>query len=219
MKTKTIVVITLVFYTVVAFSFLNAAEKYSPLEIDYTVQDVSCYDKTDGKIDIHVKGGKSPYIIVWDNGISALSLENLRAGEYSVKICDARGKMITQHFCIDSPKPLSLNLTADLNNQLDFLNSKSNIQVEGGTPWEIDDQAYYFYRLNGSANYNDSLTIESGVYMFTVEDSRGCKLDREVYLQNLSSGTSGNNNQNKQLPVLKIRRNEMIRQMAYSDLH
>lgn len=219
MKTKTILIITLVFNTVIAFSNLRAAEKYSPLEIDYSIEDVSCYEKTDGKINISIKGGKAPYIIVWDNGISALSLENLRAGEYSVKVCDARGKMITQHFCIDSPKPLSLNMTADLNNKLDFINSVSNIQVDGGSPWNSEDQSSYFYRLNESANYNDSIRIESGVYLLTVEDSKGCKLEREVYLQNISSEKLVMSNYRKQLPVLKIRRNDLHRQMAYSDLH
>jgi hypothetical protein len=217
MKTKTILVITLVFYTIIVFSFSNAAEKYSQMEIDYTIKDVSCYNKTDGRIDIQIRGGKAPYIIVWDNGISALSLENLRAGEYSVKVCDARGKMVTQYFCIDSPKQLNFNLTAELNNQLDFINSKSNIQVEGGTPWEVENQPYYFFRLNGSANYDDSLTIESGVYNFSIEDSKGCKMEREVYLQNGNSGTSTITN--KQLPVLRIRRNDLLRQMAFSDLH
>jgi hypothetical protein len=219
MKAKTILVITLVSYAITAFSFLRATEKPSPLEIVYSIQEISCYDKTDGKIDIHIKGGKAPYIIVWDNGSSSLCIENLRKGEYSVNVCDALGKMISQQFIIDSPTPISLNLTTDLNNQLDFLNSKSNIKVEGGSPWELNDQPYYFYRLNDSANYNDSLIIESGIYTFTVEDSKGCKINREVYLENISAKMVERNSIPSHLPELKIRKNEIIHQVVFSDLH
>lgn len=219
MKTKTILILTLVFYTVTAFSILRAGEKYSPLEIDYSIKDVSCYDRTDGKIDIFIKGGKAPYIIVWDNGLSNLSLENLRVGEYSVKVCDARGKMITQYFCIDAPKPISINMTAELSTKLDFLNAKSNVQVEGGTPWKLEEQEHYFFRLNGIANYNDSISIESGIYNLTVEDSKGCKTNKEIFLENLSPGESKENNKHHDLPVLKIRKNQMIRQLALTDIN
>ncbi len=91
MKTISITAVTLMF-ALNTFATNIKKEKVEDLKIEYTKTDVSCFGKTDGKIEIAVSGGILPYIIVWDNGLSSLELNDLRSGDYSVKVCDARGK-------------------------------------------------------------------------------------------------------------------------------
>ena len=157
-------------------------EKIQDLKIEYTKSDVSCFGKTDGKIEIQIFGGKAPYIVVWDNGFYSMSLNNLRNGEYSVKVCDARGKTAVQYINIETPSPLQLSFNSQTTTFVDAIGGAMNAKILGGSPWEIENTDYYFVKINDQAFLDDSKSLPDGEYIFSVEDAHGCTLQKPVLI-------------------------------------
>lgn len=217
MKLQTKLIIALIIYAISGFMVLNASENYPKLKIQSVVKDVSCYGLSDGKIEIEIQGGKAPYIVVWDNGSSGLIIDNLRSGIYSVKVCDARGKILSENFSIESPDPIELTFDNNLKYSLDFLNSMANIELQGGTPWVVDDKEIYFFRLNDCANFNDSIVIQSDIYELSIEDSRGCTLRKEVYIENINIDNSVSVIDRSQ-SVVRLKKNEPTKKPVESSL-
>jgi hypothetical protein len=179
MKTISITAITLMF-ALNTYATNIKKEKVEDLKIEYTKTDVSCFGKTDGKIEIDVTGGILPYIIVWDNGLSSLELNDLRSGDYSVKVCDARGKETIAFIKIDSPSPIQLSMNSNQETFIDGLSGVMNAKITGGTPWDIENTDFYFIRLNDQANFDNPTTLKDGEYEFSVEDANKCVLVKRV---------------------------------------
>jgi gliding motility-associated-like protein len=59
------------------------------IEINTTVNHVTCKDHHNGKIFTDVEGGIPPYNYLWSNGEILESIEQLSLGEYSVTITDS----------------------------------------------------------------------------------------------------------------------------------
>lgn len=77
------------------------------LKIEYTVENVSAYGKSDGSIDLTVTGGISPYQYNWSNGSVEEDINSLSAGMYSVTVTDAidstaLDSIIVSQPCLDS---------------------------------------------------------------------------------------------------------------------
>jgi hypothetical protein len=179
MKTISITAVTLMF-ALNSFATNIKKEKVEDLKIEYTKTDVSCFGKTDGKIEIAVTGGILPYIIVWDNGLSSLELNDLRSGDYSVKVCDARGKETIAFIKIDSPSPIQLSMNSNQETFIDGLSGVMNAKITGGTPWDIENTDFYFIRLNDQANFENPTTLKDGEYEFSVEDANKCVFVKRV---------------------------------------
>mgnify|MGYP000527676205 CR=1 FL=1 len=60
----------------------------TPIDIDYSKIDVTCYGASDGSIDVNVSGGAPPYQIAWSNFGTGFSQSNLSAGDFIVTITD-----------------------------------------------------------------------------------------------------------------------------------
>jgi hypothetical protein len=179
MKTIGITAVTLMF-ALNTFATNIKKEKVEDLKIEYTKTDVSCFGKTDGKIEIAVTGGILPYIIVWDNGLSSLELNDLRSGDYSVKVCDSRGKETIAHIKIDSPSPIQLSMNSNHETFIDGLSGVMNAKITGGTPWDIENTDFYFIRLNDQANFENPTKLKDGEYEFSVEDANKCVFVKRV---------------------------------------
>ncbi|MBK8806263.1 MAG: SprB repeat-containing protein [Bacteroidales bacterium] len=80
----------------------------SPLVIgDYNT---SCNIDGDGSIEIEIAGGVAPYSIAWSNGVvNQETIENLKAGTYSVLVTDKNGCSATASITLT--KPVNCNCT------------------------------------------------------------------------------------------------------------
>lgn len=67
------------------------AQIYSPpmLVVTAAVADASCPDSPDGSVVLTIAGGTQPYTVIWDDGSSGLSRNELLPGSYSVVVTDA----------------------------------------------------------------------------------------------------------------------------------
>ncbi len=76
---------------------------YCNLEIDATVNQISCNADDNGEIQLNVSGGATPYTFNWNNGSTAEDISNLAPGYYGVTITDNEGCIATRKFRLNEP--------------------------------------------------------------------------------------------------------------------
>lgn len=134
-----------------------------------TASDITCYDGSDGLIDIAVKGGVAPYSYAWNNSASSQDLNDIKAGSYSVRIVDHNG-------CRDSLLNISIKqpdlLIAKVVRVKPLLKYGRNdgaidINVTGGV------KPYHYSWTNGAVTQNLA-SIPGGNYAVKIKDGNGC---------------------------------------------
>ncbi len=66
------------------------------LTLDYTSEDASCQDIADGTVDLNIDGGTQPITVLWPDGNTTVSRQDLLTGTYRVIITDANGCTASQ---------------------------------------------------------------------------------------------------------------------------
>lgn len=142
------------------------------------ITDVSCYEGSDGAIDLTVSGGEEPYTFVWSRvggGFSASTedVSNLEAGTYSVTITDANNcTYVVDEIVVGQPSELQLTQDSVVDvSCFEFSDGSIGISVLGGTP------PYIFAWLGPdgyTADTEDIQDLLAGVYGVTVTDDNGC---------------------------------------------
>lgn len=75
--------------TVASKTFLLLQPEATPLDLNFTVADVTYFGGDDGSIDLDAAGGTSPYTLLWSNGEASERIEQLSAGWYTVTVTDS----------------------------------------------------------------------------------------------------------------------------------
>ncbi|MBI3135657.1 MAG: T9SS type A sorting domain-containing protein [Bacteroidetes bacterium] len=144
-----------------------------------TENDVTCFEGTDGSVDILASGGAGTISYSLD-GItfqSSNSISGLTAGEYDLTILDAVGCYGYSSFVIEQPTEIKAYVS-----HLDVTcNGADNgviyASASGGTPT-------YMYSLN-NITFGASGTFTSlggGLHTVYVQDAQGCQVEKNVYL-------------------------------------
>ena len=138
-----------------------------PLSASATLQQVSCFNASNGGINLTVSGGTTPYTYNWSNGQTTEDLTNIPSGTYSVTITDINGCFTSNTFTIIQPSNYSVSLTPQ--NVLCFGGNSGQIfsVVNGGT-------APYTYLWNSGANTSNLTGLIAGNYTLSVIDNNGC---------------------------------------------
>ena len=81
-------------------------------DISFLIESVltrpSCFNATDGQIDLQFEGGQDPFTILWDSLEEQSNLlSNIPAGDYSVQVVDQMGCVIQQDFFLPQALPTS----------------------------------------------------------------------------------------------------------------
>ncbi|MCW5906397.1 MAG: gliding motility-associated C-terminal domain-containing protein [Chitinophagales bacterium] len=155
------------------------------LLLNTNVTVVSCFNSTDGAIDLTVTGGTTPYTYQWNNNATTKDLSNLGGGTYCVSVTDANGCSATSCSVISNPSIVSSNFIVksvlcygDANGVVDLIPS-------GGTP-------PYTYGWSNAATTEDLLGVPAGTYYVTITDSKGCtRIDSATVIQPEPLVTSG----------------------------
>jgi len=153
-----------------------------PVNIAYTITDVSCYGGSDGAIDVTVSGGVSPYTYAWTGeGVSAEAEDQtgLTAGDYSLTVTDDQGCTGIENFTINEPLPITFDGTTKTDIVLPAgCNGAIDLQVNGGTP----DYVYDWTGPSGFTLTDEDLTnlCDAGNYSVTVTDANGCTGDTTI---------------------------------------
>ncbi len=147
--------------------------------VDFWVDNVLCYGDFNGSIQLEMDTIFAPQSILWFNGDTTETIENLPAGIYMVEATDTRGCHDSLQIEVSSPDSVLLDI-----NFTEWLCAGASdgeviYMVTGGTP-------EYSYFLNGE-QYQDSIIsgLLEGNYTLSVSDFNGCVQETEIEMINL----------------------------------
>ena len=132
-----------------------------------TVTNVSCFQGSNGAINLNVSGGTPGYTYAWSNSATTQNINNLSAGVYTVTITDQNGCTKTASATVTQPNLLTANGTITNVSCFNGNNGAITLTVNGGTT------PYTFLWSNGANTQNISNLI-ANTYTVTVTDSKGC---------------------------------------------
>ncbi|MCI1186914.1 SprB repeat-containing protein [Hymenobacter sp. DH14] len=130
------------------------------------VMDATCYDASNGSVDLTVSGGTAPYAYLWSNGATTQDLVALLAGTYTVTITDANGCTTTSGGTVGRPAQVLASALATSARCAGGTGSVA-LTASGGTA----PLAYLW--SNGATTQNLS-GVAAGTYSVTVTDANGC---------------------------------------------
>ncbi|WP_422007816.1 PKD domain-containing protein [Roseivirga pacifica] len=137
---------------------------------------LSCKDANDGRIVVDIEGGEGPYDILWSTGSRASSISNLSAGDYTVRVRDAKGCVQEKLFTIKEPEELIIaNAIVNESQCYNDRNASIELNIEGGT-------APYSYQWSNGATTKNLIGISSGNYMVSITDANGCQVQASYSL-------------------------------------
>ena len=138
------------------------------LATSFTKTNVSCYNGTNGAIDLTVTGGIVTYSYLWSNGSVTQDLTNKTAGIFGVTVTDANNCQTTAIVTITQPDSLYTTHTSVDVSCFSGLTGSVNITTHGGTP-------AYSYVWNSLQITEDLSNIAAGTYTLILTDFNNCK--------------------------------------------
>jgi gliding motility-associated-like protein len=139
------------------------------LSSTHTIIHASCFNDSNGVIDLTVTGGTTPYFYRWSNSQTTQDISNLRAGNYSVMVMDSHGCVIADSAIVEHPTQLSVNHNIVNVSCYNGNNGSISLTVSGGT-------SPYSYIWSNNKNTRDVSNLVAGSYMVMISDSQGCKI-------------------------------------------
>lgn len=139
---------------------------------------VSCNGGSNGSASVTVSGGNSPFTYLWSNGAITSSINNLKAGTYSVTV--SNGCTATASITITQPSALTASVTLNSNASCGSSNGSATANPAGGT-------SPYMYLWNDplSQTSEQATGLSTGKYTVTITDNNSCTASATI---NISSG-------------------------------
>jgi len=143
----------------------------NPALLTHTLEvfDDPCFQSCNGRAEINVTGGTTPYDYSWSASSSVLA--NVCAGDYSITVIDANGCTTGEDFTINQPPELVIN-DISFTHLTCYQSDDGTITVDaaGGT-----GTIYYIW-----SDIGNGLSLKTGLiagnYCVTVQDDNGCTL-------------------------------------------
>lgn len=145
----------------------------SMLELQSTVNGVSCPGSNDGEIAVQVSGGLpgTAYNFSWSNGNSGPRLTRLEGGSYSVTATDANGCTVTAALMVPTPDSINVELESQAATKREGNGCNGAIRaiVSGGT-------SPYAYKWQQKPSETGSVIDNEcpGPFVLIVTDANGC---------------------------------------------
>jgi hypothetical protein len=149
---------------------------YTPLQIESTTSDVSCFGLCDGSISLNFISGTAPYQILWSDGsVGGNNLPNLCAGIYTAEVTDANGCVFLVQDTIFEPAPITNTPDVQDVSCYGYLDGWIFHNLQGGT-------APYTYSWNyDPLNFESSaIYLYAGDYTTIITDANGCQYQETI---------------------------------------
>jgi gliding motility-associated-like protein len=152
-----------------------------PVNTTFTKTDVSCFDGTNGSINISVSGGAPPYTYRWADTQFALSfttgnISGLKAETYRVTVTDSRGCTGFRTVTVTQPlAPLTATFVKTDINCFGGSDGSITVTPAGGT-------SPYSYAWSSGQTTAAINNLTLGNYTFTITDSKGCTFSETVQI-------------------------------------
>jgi len=143
---------------------LTAPEQIS---LTFNQQNLSCFNTTDGAIEVLAEGGTGDYNYQWNIDQSTSTITDLEAGTYELILTDAN----------DCPANLSIEITAPPAILIEA--SVSNILCNGANNGSIattveGGEGTLIYNWSNGANKNSISNLSEGDYQLIITDENNC---------------------------------------------
>jgi len=137
------------------------------ITVNVKINNITCSDLTNGKVEAIVLGGTAPFSYKWSNGNTLNFIENVAEGSYTVTVSDAKGCIKTETATVKKPAPLAVALNPKNVSCKGTNDASINAKISGGT------EPYKFAWSNSAVSQNLT-NVEAGTYTLTVTDANGC---------------------------------------------
>jgi hypothetical protein len=146
------------------------------LTISRMITNVSCYNDSNGSIDISISGGLPPYSYSWSNGSTSEDIYNLQAASYLINVVDSNGCTNKSIATVTEPSQLSVIINST-DASIGNCDGTATGIVNGGTP-------PYFYQWDDPLNQNTSFadSLCQGTIILSITDSNGCVITDSVII-------------------------------------
>jgi tRNA G18 (ribose-2'-O)-methylase SpoU len=139
----------------------------SLLVASHSTDSVSCYQGSDGSVNLTVSGGTTSYSYLWSNSDTTQDISGLTEGTYSVIVTDANGCLAYDTAIVH--EPLELQASASL----------SHVSCNGGSDGRVDlsvtgGTTSYTYLWSNTATTQDIGSLTAGTYSVIVTDANNC---------------------------------------------
>jgi gliding motility-associated-like protein len=147
----------------------NTVTEPMPITTVNTPVEPTCFNGSDGSVQVVPSGGTSPFASSWSNGSTATDLSGIPAGTYSDTLTDANGcTYIDAGIVVGQPDSVSISIdSVSPVSCIGFTNGAIYLTVSGGTPG-------YTYVWSPSGSTDPLLNLGVGPYTVIVTDSHGC---------------------------------------------
>ncbi|MDQ3052166.1 MAG: gliding motility-associated C-terminal domain-containing protein [Bacteroidota bacterium] len=137
------------------------------ISVNSTVTNAAC-SQASGAITAAPSGGVSPYIYLWNNGMTTPSINGLLAGNYTVTVTDANSCTSVKNATVGSIGPPVIALDSIRNVRCNGgATGGIFISLTGGTP-------PFTYQWTGGTVSQDLVNVIAGTYTVIVTDSNAC---------------------------------------------
>lgn len=141
------------------------------LDLTFDINNASCANQDNGSATVIPVGGTAPYTYQW-NDVAAqtrATADNLAPGSYFVSVTDANNCLTVGNVMVESPSPLSVNISTTDASCEAGTNGTAVANVTGGTP------PYTYQWDDGNQQTTATATnLAPGVYRLQVTDANGC---------------------------------------------
>lgn len=169
---------------------ISITEPSAPLEVDFTVNNITCSGSNDGILVINASGGTgtikyaiSPQL---NQFFETNVFENLAPGTYDVIVQDVLGCYVTFNFTLTDPEQVILSIvpnslfeeTCEGENNGEF-----SIDISGGTlPYSVSLDEYNGPYTTGALNQTsfDFTNLAGGDHLVYVRDAEGCETEWNI---------------------------------------
>lgn len=146
------------------------------MSISETITNVTCYQGSNGKIELTVTGGVAPISYNWNNNTyNTKNISNLPAGNYNIEITDSNNCKRDLNITISEPNPLKVST-----NPITPICKEESVTlsatVEGGT-------TNYAYSWDNVSSADASIEVSPSTntqYTFKVVDANLCEKDTVI---------------------------------------
>ncbi|PCH64719.1 MAG: hypothetical protein COC01_10670, partial [Bacteroidetes bacterium] len=143
------------------------------LQVSLTQQEVSCYNGSDGSIDITPTGGTQPYSYNWTpEGQTTEDLNGISKGTYNVVVTDNNGCTVGTGTTITQPDSMVYNMNSTPASCYGYGDGTASVNVvSGGT-------APFSYSWNTNPGQSNATAngLAIGTYSVTITDNNNCQM-------------------------------------------
>ena len=137
--------------------------------------DVECNGRSNGRIDITVSGGTTPYAYSWTGPITSSSedINMIPGGVYNLAITDGNSCIHNSSYTINEPLPISTTFTTVNPHCYGETSASTTVNITGGT-------SPYFILWSTFATTSTLSSITAGSYTVIITDDNGCMHSNNV---------------------------------------